>query len=392
MNESLNEILNQYRGVFTDDILMRYVGGNATQAESRHIESLMADDPFLADAIEGLMLGEQEVHKRNIAFINKNVIAQERNWFRILGASSAVAACLLIGFYVFNYGIKKTNSLNELSNTNSISADTVMVGSNKMLIDSSIAINEEIVKRKIFPPHVEADENVVADNNIAWADKSSYNTSRSADDSDFITTDSEPIIVEEEIAPSPVLASKNMPLPELEQNQKELTYTTVSNDFNQLASLTKDFQENDQKLEESKTELKLRKAKAVSKKKCENCIDDKYVAFENQVADSLVNVSAKAYYEQGNYVKAAVWYNRNNDFKNKLMAGVSYLKAGNENSCILVEKDLLEIDVPASKYLKALRLSNNGDKTKALDLLKNIDASNSQLSSLVKSSIKLLEQ
>ncbi len=56
MSKDTDKILSDDRSPVSQELLLRYVQGRVTKEERRRIEEQLPDDPFLADAVEGLMI------------------------------------------------------------------------------------------------------------------------------------------------------------------------------------------------------------------------------------------------------------------------------------------------------------------------------------------------
>lgn len=59
MSHDLQYILQQLEGRVSQEALLAYLGGHSTQAEREQVEEAMVENPFLADAIEGLRIVAQ---------------------------------------------------------------------------------------------------------------------------------------------------------------------------------------------------------------------------------------------------------------------------------------------------------------------------------------------
>src|SRR6478609_1737747 len=103
MKEALSDILNSYNGMVSDVLISRYIQGKASTDEIRHIEHLMLEDPFLADAIEGLKEGAWDMHDKHITELKKTFAKPKPSAFKLSVASVAVAASVvLITYFGFN--------------------------------------------------------------------------------------------------------------------------------------------------------------------------------------------------------------------------------------------------------------------------------------------------
>jgi len=73
MKEKLDKLFSD-RGEVPQEVVLRYVSGTATPEEQRWVEERLADDPFLSDAVEGMMKAESMTNvKQDLEAIRQEI-------------------------------------------------------------------------------------------------------------------------------------------------------------------------------------------------------------------------------------------------------------------------------------------------------------------------------
>lgn len=406
MKEALSDILNSYNGMVSDVLISRYIQGKANTDEIRHIEHLMLEDPFLADAIEGLKEGAWDLHDQHITELKKNFAKPKPNAFKLSVASVAVAASVvLITYFGFNGSMFKkaeeAASDAQMSAEQKVekhthvsvlkeSSDTVM--GNKGETDISLLRIQQSPKGA--PETLAADSVSVSNSqtrNLVSLNNNAVNGGAPAVEKEieeeYISKDKNfdrkrAVIEDDDVE----LSSDGVAEPVMSNTsaapaakQKSDLFSAKGSHFVLLAQNTKSEIFN---LEE--VEYKKEKSKAVPKKilkstaKCKNCPDKEEIAEANAIGDTIASNKATTLYEQGAYAEAAKWYYRQPDIESKIMAGLSYLQASDPSSCKMVEQVLGKVNVNASNYLKALRLYYEGSEDQSLMIFQKLIDNNSK--------------
>lgn len=115
MKEKRGNIFSNKNGNVSQELLLRYIRGNVTPEERRFIEELIADDPFLSDAVEGLMIvGEDKKIEQHLARIHDSIADHRKKeksrkipLKRILAVAATVAV-LIIGAWFVNQSMQKS--------------------------------------------------------------------------------------------------------------------------------------------------------------------------------------------------------------------------------------------------------------------------------------------
>ncbi len=108
-------------GYISKDLMLAYLNGNLSDAEKLHVEQLIANDAFLADAIEGLRGADAVQIEQTLNTIYKNVdiATGERKPFTITAAlrKYAAAAMILVFFGVTFLIMNRLNKSTQYADT-----------------------------------------------------------------------------------------------------------------------------------------------------------------------------------------------------------------------------------------------------------------------------------
>lgn len=395
MKDAIKDILHSYKGMVSEELITRYIRGQATKDEVRHLELLMHDDPFLADAIEGLKDGDYASHKNNIELVKASLYKKKTGFVKISIASVAVAASLVLicywGFKYSSLNLKQTqeSSTSVAMDSVGVQKETKIITLNKPepLAEETKAEPQVIDKQKQeLPLPIESYDNSPhkpAARSTAHVDELKANAGNAAKPSKRKTHESTIGYVSKDKSSDKKAANvlnegemdlemddaSELPNSNMEVLEKSTTapQSVKSLVFNELASNTKDFLLDMAPHPEGRSdEYKISAKKRDNKPKCENCPDKAIMAEKNAVLDTIATHKAAYLYEMGAYEEAAKWYARNPDTHSKIMAGLSYLQAGDTAACKNIELVLSKSNTAATDLVKSLRMSYSNKNTLAL--------------------------
>ncbi|MGB3077361.1 MAG: hypothetical protein WBB36_18685, partial [Chitinophagales bacterium] len=115
MKPKSDNIFADHQGDVPQDILLRYVNGFASPEESRWVEEKMADDPFLSDAVDGMMKinnpgkAQQDlkvIHEviRKKSNAKSRVISLQNRWLQL----AAALVILMSSIWFINNNLNKS--------------------------------------------------------------------------------------------------------------------------------------------------------------------------------------------------------------------------------------------------------------------------------------------
>ncbi|MBK9733079.1 MAG: hypothetical protein IPO83_17645 [Chitinophagaceae bacterium] len=115
MKPKSDNIFADHQGDVPQDVLLRYVNGFASPEESRWVEEKMADDPFLSDAVDGMMKinnpgkAQQDlkvIHEviRKKSNANSRVISLQNRWLQL----AAALVILMSSIWFINNNLNKS--------------------------------------------------------------------------------------------------------------------------------------------------------------------------------------------------------------------------------------------------------------------------------------------
>lgn len=382
MKDAIKDILSSYKGMVSEALIAKYVRGQASREEARHLELLMHDDPFLADAVEGLKDGDYASHESNIDTIKASLYRKKPGFLKISITSVAVAASLVLGCYwavkFSSFGLKQ-----EEASAPHMAMDSVEVHKETKIItlqkpeplpEEETKVEKENAEERVVAPvatDVRKPDSYYNSNkkelaiaspatkqhlNKAVESSETYVSKDKSHDKKATNVLNEEDIELDMVDEAPATISRSDAFEE--QMPKVTPKFVKSLNFNQLAINTKEFLSDMAPHPEGKSEeYKITAKRKASKPNCENCPNKEVIAEKNTVLDTIATHKAAYLYEMGAYEEAAKWYARNADVHSKVMAGLSYLQAGDTSACRSIEAVLLKSNVPAYDLLKALRMS-----------------------------------
>lgn len=137
------DIFNKEHQEFTFEILQQYINGNLPADQVRLLEKAMIDDPFLADAVEGLSEQNGVDSKKIIERINKNILPSNPSKVRPLWIPISLAASVIVAFVLIYNTMPnreyKMESL-EVSDSTSMESETATSSSTEpstIVVDST---------------------------------------------------------------------------------------------------------------------------------------------------------------------------------------------------------------------------------------------------------------
>ncbi len=125
------DIFRNVQAEFSLEVLQKYLAGTLSPAETRLIERAMVDDPFLADAVEGLSMQNPAVSKRIVNELNNEILSSPKTKERPLWVPLSVAASIVIAFFIIYFSlpasVSKMESSVEVQDTvsNAITASSI---------------------------------------------------------------------------------------------------------------------------------------------------------------------------------------------------------------------------------------------------------------------------
>lgn len=154
MSNKLDKIFRSPGAVSKEDLL-NYLSNRLSMDERRRVEALLADNPFYADAIEGLeMLDEptrnrliEQIQQENVQLVHENSSATD--WKQLFKIAAAAAIALLIGlFFLFKADdIKSPLDRNVVASKIVVDSSTKITGAfgnvQKDNLSAAKAINNE---------------------------------------------------------------------------------------------------------------------------------------------------------------------------------------------------------------------------------------------------------
>ncbi len=119
MSKDTDKILSGDRSPVSQELLLRYVQGRVTKEERRRIEEQLPDDPFLADAVEGLMIQSASSQpEKDFAVIRQKIksktIPHLRKTFpvkRWMQLAAALVVLISLGWFVNRMFQDSTNKI-----------------------------------------------------------------------------------------------------------------------------------------------------------------------------------------------------------------------------------------------------------------------------------------
>ncbi|HTF81170.1 MAG TPA: hypothetical protein VL947_05580, partial [Cytophagales bacterium] len=389
-----------YSGIISDELITKYVQGTASTAEVRHLEHLMLEDPFLADAIEGLKEGNWSQHEANIQKIKSYKDKSGLMRLSVTSVAAAAVVTLVVTYLCFSYFPGLYSTTQEVT---VLSADTTAVDVHKEIkvitikegdapSDASNAIAQE--QSHISEPARDkksGSQNGSTTNHLAFEQekvtmkrsKPEVNPSKdkSSEARNFIVLSEGDTEEEHSASPQQVQESMQEARGMPKHRGKPAYFDQLAlNTQQELYELeTVEYKKKSQSIFAKKSS---KKKSAYAKAKCDNCPDKAGVDEKNAVLDSIGANKAAYLYSVRAYEEAGRWYQRQPDVESKIMAGLSYLQASDTLACKGVESELSKVNTYASEYLKAIRYAYMGREMEALQGFQKLIDNNSPFKAL----------
>ncbi len=116
-------------GYVSKELLLAYINGNLSDAESKRIAKLIEADPFLADAVDGLKLADQETITKTLDSIYSDIdiIVGNKKAFTLSATfKKYAAAAMILVFFGLTFLI-----MNQLNNSTKQQTDIALAPENK---------------------------------------------------------------------------------------------------------------------------------------------------------------------------------------------------------------------------------------------------------------------
>ncbi len=374
MKSSADRIFSGNQGEVPVEILVRYARGLATPDEQRRIELAMADDPFLSDAIEGMMKAENpEKINADLAAIQESIdrksnrkIRPLQNWRRWAQAAAALLI-LSAGIWLVN---DRFNQSTEKLFTDEFEPYPAPPPESATTPDQEV-VDEEIKQTRPSESPAATDE--VRDRKPSQTEE----TEQLSVPQESVTIQDEPASVGEELYEEQVT-------PSADRTVSEETQVTDNRSFNETAIQTDAASGN-------RIESKAEQPSVAATKSTESVSMSERQAIEKKEAKGKPGINEPALeeamqlYEAGKYAAANAQFEKvlAGDPSNEqalFYAGVSYLAAGNADEAIAKLKKLENKKngayYEAALWYQALAFIQKGEKKEAADLLEKVSKLN----------------
>ncbi|MBK6483624.1 MAG: tetratricopeptide repeat protein [Chitinophagaceae bacterium] len=370
MQRNADKIFSGQHGEVPEEMLVRYARGLATPEEQRQIEEAMADDPFLSDAVEGMMKVEnpdkinadlQAIQER----INRKINVKIRPIHSWLRWAQAAAAILILSAGIWMVNDRFNNSTEKLF-TDELEPYPAPAPESASIIDEATAIGETKQTKPVESPAISNNETNIKP--LPPAEKDELPVVH-----DFTT-------VEEEAASTLAESDEVQVAPSADMSVNEQLQEQDKQSFNETV-IQPDVKSN------KSNEPKAQQPSAAATKSTEG-VSLSEMEMTEKKADMLkypesgpILAEAMKLYEAGNYPAA------NDDFDKVLAtdpaneqalfyAGVSYLAAGNAEEALSKLKKLenkkSSTYYEASLWYQALAYVQKGDKKEAAKMLEKV--------------------
>jgi tetratricopeptide (TPR) repeat protein len=370
MQRNADKIFSGQHGEVPEEMLVRYVRGLATPEEQRQIEEAMADDPFLSEAVEGMMKVENP-DKINTDLqaiqesINRKINVRIRpisSWVRWAQAAAAILI-LSAGIWLVN---DRFNNSTEKLFTDEFEPYPSPAPESAQIIDETTTDSEIRQTKPIAPPAVSNKETNKRQQPTAVKDELQvvHDLSTVQEESVSALAESD----EEQVASSTDMAASEEPAV---QENRNFTETSIQPDVKSGKSNEPQAQQPSAAATKSTEGVSLSEME-MTEKKADKL---KYTESEPILAEAM------ELYEAGNYPAA------NDDFDKVLAtdpeneqalfyAGVSYLAAGNAEEALSKLKKLenkkSSTYYEASLWYQALAYIQKGEKKEAAKMLEKV--------------------
>lgn len=355
-----------------EEMLLRYARGLATPEEQRYIEEMMADDPFLSDAVEGMMKstdheqlvknlqGTHDLIRRHAASTTKKIRPYTR-WIQAAAAIMIVASCIwFINDRISRSGEKLFSEEFEPYPAPAPGAETSASDT------TTVHVLPEIPTGDVAKPQAKTDNKPVQ---ITRQEV----TSATED-----VTETAP----QEIAGITSLADEQVAAPQDQTAVHEMTVTEEANQAAEQDQAVSGMARDAEKTVPAPASVKAGELQYSEKKQAGK--EDAVVLNQLHEENPQLN-KALALYQAGNYEAANKEFEKvlkadPDDEKAIFYAGVSYLAAGDADAAIgklkRLEGNKTGTYYEASLWYQALAYIQKGEKKKAADYLEKITALN----------------